>query len=512
MKNSVSVRVIRNSMLIVLLSAGAISLRAQSTAFTYQGLLYASGNPANGSFDLTFQLFNAAANGTAVGPILTNGATLVSNGLFTVPLDFGAGVFTGTNYWVQISARTNGGSAFTTLIPRLPITPAPYAISAGNAVTAATLSGTISNAQLANSFITVNAGTGLSGGGVVPLGGSTTLANTGVISVTGNADITASAASGAVTLGSTATDSDTASTIVKRDGSGNFSAGTITLVGGTLNIVNSGDSTGVGLGALGTNLSDNNDSTAIGAYALGYDGGDENTAIGFNALNDNTYGFENTAVGAFALSGTSGDNNNYNTAIGYAALENLGNGYNNIALGFQAGLNCGQGTNNIYIGNEGAYPDNDTIRIGSAYHANTFIAGIYNATVSGPAVQVNSSGQLGVPSSSRKFKQDIQSMADTSDELLSLRPVTFKYKPEIEPQGLPQFGLIAEEVEQVDPNLVVHDKEHGIYTVRYDAINAMLLNEFLKQHRKLEEKDSEIRSLEQRLERLESMMSHSRSK
>ena len=110
------IRVILKSLLIVSLFAGAASLRAQGTAFTYQGLLNAGGSPANGSYDLTFQLFNAATNGAGVGPILTNDAIAVSNGLFTVTLDFGAGIFTGTSYWVEIGARTNGSGAFTKLM------------------------------------------------------------------------------------------------------------------------------------------------------------------------------------------------------------------------------------------------------------------------------------------------------------------------------------------------------------------------------------------------------------
>jgi hypothetical protein len=543
MKNCV--HVIRNSSLIVLLSAWAISLRAQSTAFTYQGLLYASGSPATGSFDLTFQLFNALANGTAVGPILTNSATVVSNGLFTVPLDFGTGVFTGTNYWVQISARTNGGSTFTTLVPRLPISPAPYAISAANALTAATFSGVIGNAQLSNSTVTINTGTGLSGGGTVPLGGSITLNATGngsgsaVVSVTGNSDITATTVNGAVTLSTTATDSDTLSTIVKRDSNGNFSAGSITL-NGILNMTTSQYNTAVGSGAGGTNgygnsafgtdaLNDNTTgdyNTATGASALYLNTtGIQNTADGFFALNRNTTGQNNTAIGYYALKQNTGNNNTangssalldntsgyQNTANGAGALANNTTGYNNIAVGYQAGINQNSGYNNIDIGNNGVASDNNTIRLGTeGTQTNTFIAGIYGVTVSGNVpVVINSFGQLGTSSSSERFKQDIQSMGEASDLLLDLRPVTFRYKPEFDPTGTPQFGLIAEEVNKVDPDLVVRDDKNQIYTVRYDAINAMLLNEVLKQHRKLDEKDAEIRALEQRLDRLESMMPNS---
>ena len=210
---------------------------AQGTAFTYQGQLQNNGSPANGSFNLTFALFNTNSSGVAVAGPVTNNGVIVSNGLFTVLVDFGPGAFTGATNWLEITVETNGASTFTTLTPRQQLTPAPYAIQALNANTAsnllgtlpaAQLSGTVSNSQLANSSITVTAGTGLSGGGAVALGGLTTLNNAGVLSVAGNADITASTVGGAVALGDNATSANTASTIVKRDSSGNFSAGAIT--------------------------------------------------------------------------------------------------------------------------------------------------------------------------------------------------------------------------------------------------------------------------------------------
>ncbi len=145
---------------------GMLHADGQGTAFTYQGLLNSLGTPANGSYDLTFQLFNAVTNGSGVGPILTNTATAVSNGLFTVTLDFGSGVFTGSNYWVEISARTNGGPSFTTLASRLPVTPAPYAIFA---TSAAALNGPVSNSSLSGIYTNLvtfsNAGNSFAGNG-----------------------------------------------------------------------------------------------------------------------------------------------------------------------------------------------------------------------------------------------------------------------------------------------------------------------------------------------------------
>jgi hypothetical protein len=122
--------------------------------------------------------------------------------------------------------------------------------------------------------------------------------------------------------------------------------------------------------------------------------------------------------------------------------------------------------------------------------------------VIGPAVKINGDGKLGVASSSARFKQEIRSMDEASDVLLALRPVTFHYKPEIDPEGIPQFGLVAEEVEKVNPDLVVRDKEGKPYTVRYDQVNAMLLNEFLKEHRKVEDQGAMIAKQQKQIEAL----------
>ena len=164
---------------------------------------------------------------------------------------------------------------------------------------------------------------------------------------------------------------------------------------------------------------------------------------------------------------------------------------------------------NIDIGTATVSGDANIIRIGaSATQTNVYVAGIFGITsASGVPVYVNASHQLGTLTSSRKFKEDIQNMAGASDPLLALRPVTFRYKPTIDPNGLPQFGLVAEEVEKVDPDLVARDAQGRPYTVRYDAINAMLLNEFLKEHRKVEAQSAKIDQLTQRLERLEHLLS-----
>ena len=226
-----------NSKIVTLIVAAACSCFtpinsafAQGTAFTYQGRLNNGADPATGIYDLTFSLTATSAGGGSLAGPVTNSAVAVTNGLFTVLVDFGPGSLIGGSNWLAISVRTNGGDAFTALAPRQQLTPTPYAVFAETA-NAAGLTGAVGNGQLANNSLTITAGSGLAGGGVVALGGATTLNNAGVLSVTGNADITASPNTGGVVLGTTATDANTASKIIKRDASGNFSAGTVTLAG-----------------------------------------------------------------------------------------------------------------------------------------------------------------------------------------------------------------------------------------------------------------------------------------
>jgi hypothetical protein len=252
--------------------------------------------------------------------------------------------------------------------------------------------------------------------------------------------------------------------------------------------------TAVGSNALNANTI-SNFNTAVGTGALEDSDADSNTAVGVAALSLNTSGCCNTAIGIDTLYANSTGVSN--TAIGYSALSGNMTGSLNVAVGYLAGSSVSTGSNNIEIGNTGASNDSGVIRIGTkGTQRKTFIAGIYNATASGGvAVYVNSNGQLGTLTSSARFKEEVRDMSDASDVLLSLRPVAFRYKADIDPQSVPQFGLIAEEVQKVDPDLVVRDADGKPYTVRYDAVNAMLLNEFLKEHRKVEEQGKTIAEL-----------------
>ena len=172
-------------------------------------------------------------------------------------------------------------------------------------------------------------------------------------------------------------------------------------------------------------------------------------------------------------------------------------------MGSNAGANLTTGSNNIDIGNRGAAGDEGKIRIGiQGTHTGTFIAGIHNVVATGSPVVVNSNGRLGVTTSSARFKDDIKPMDKASEAILALKPVTFHYKKDVDPDGIPQFGLVAEQVETVNPDLVARDEQGKVYSVRYDQVNAMLLNEFLKEHRKNEEQEATIARLQKQIEAL----------
>ena len=223
--------------------------------------------------------------------------------------------------------------------------------------------------------------------------------------------------------------------------------------------------------------------------------GNDNIANGVNALHENTTGSNNVGSGAGVLTfNTTGHDN---TAEGYLALANNKTGSNNIALGSNAGINLTTGSNNIDIGTPGVAAEANTIRIGkSATQKKAFIAGIRGVTVaSGVGVIVGTTGQLGTVVSSARFKEAIKPIDKASEAILALKPVTFRYKEELDPDKIPQFGLVAEEVEKVNPDLVVRDEDGKVMTVRYEAVNAMLLNEFLKEHKKVAKQESTIAEL-----------------
>jgi trimeric autotransporter adhesin len=280
--------------------------------------------------------------------------------------------------------------------------------------------------------------------------------------------------------------------LVNNNGTSNTAIGAFALTSNTSGAAN----TATGSVALFVNTSGSGN-TATGVWALRANTtGNFNTATGQNALLENTIGGYNAAIGYNALdANTTG---NLNTAIGVGALGGNTIGSNNIALGFGAGARLATGNHNIYIGDAGSGGgESGKIRIGTVGMQNrTFIAGISGNNVpDGVGVIVGSDGRLGTVVSSARFKEAIKPMDKASEAILALKPVTFRYKHELDPDGIPQFGLVAEEVEKVNPDLVARDADGKAYTVRYEAVNAMLLNEFLKEHRKVEELEAEMKVL-----------------
>jgi Chaperone of endosialidase len=287
--------------------------------------------------------------------------------------------------------------------------------------------------------------------------------------------------------------------LLHNNGGNNTGAGAGALTSNTTGNAN----TAIGVGALGSNI-DASGNTATGVLALSANEHSfGNTANGFAALQNNL-AVNNTAMGAGALHLSVGGGNN--TAVGFNALGSEVNGISNVAVGSGALANATRGFN-IALGAEAGLAVTTAINVIAIGHpgANVdfgcFIGNIRGETTNiadAIPVVIDSHGQLGTLSSSQRFKKDIKPMQSTSSSVLDLKPVTFHYKND--KSNIPQFGLIAEEVAKVNPELVARDKNGEIYTVRYDAVNAMLLNEFLKEHRKNEAQEATIAQLKKRIE------------
>jgi hypothetical protein len=273
------------------------------------------------------------------------------------------------------------------------------------------------------------------------------------------------------------------------------------------NTVTGGGNTAVGYGALNKNTTGASN-TAIGLEALSFNTeGSLNTAVGQAAVLTVTTASENTGIGADALLMTTGC---CNTAVGAASLDRNTTGTFNTALGQFAGELATTGSNNIYIGANvlGIAGESNTMYLGVVgTQTKSVIAGVRGITTGAAnavSVVIDSNGQLGTINSSRRYKEDINDMGDASSGLMNLRPVTFRYKQAYTDGSKPlDYGLIAEEVEEVYPNLVTHAGDGTVETVQYHKINAMLLNEVQKQHRLLQEQRSEIELLKARLGALE---------
>lgn len=357
--------------------------------------------------------------------------------------------------------------------------------------------GTISSSTASGTY-TVAAG----GGVTINVGGGGAL--TGSVSSDGNTLVVGQFVSG---------QSPEIDVGIKQDGGSytNNASGALAFNSNTTGTENSA----FGSGAMHSNTTGLQNS-AFGSTALYSNAsGNNNMAFGFQALYTNSTGSYNTAVGTYALTHNLSNGNNaqgyaalfstttgsHNTAQGYFALSNNTTGSNNIGIGQNGGSNQTTGSNNIYVGNAGVAAENGVIRIGTtASQTSAFIAGISGNVVTGGTVVVTSSGQLGVASSSRRYKQDVEPLGDASARLYRLRPVKFRYiKADEQGQQLVQFGLIAEEVAKVLPELVYRDAEGKVEGVRYDELTPMLLNEMKHQQTKLETQAQELRDVQQQL-------------
>ena len=291
------------------------------------------------------------------------------------------------------------------------------------------------------------------------------------------------------------------------------------------------DNTAVGAAAMEFNDTANN-GVAVGSFALNSNvSGDDNTAIGFEALEFNVSGVTNAALGTFAAQNTNAAFNTAiggfalqantagteNTAVGAGAMESADGGSNNTAVGFLAGVSI-TGSGNTFIGsNAGTIPPaigeyNNTILLGhlgdddaNTPDGRTYIANIIGVTPGSGGTQnviIDEDGQLGSVVSARRFKKDIEPMDQISEAVLALKPVTFHYKSgdTKKAKETPQYGLIAEDVEQINRDLVIYDKAGQLLSVRYDAVNVMLLNEFLKEHKKVEEQQASISQLKNEMQ------------
>jgi hypothetical protein len=485
---------------------------APPPTINYQGFLVnAAGAPASGPVVMTFKLYNAATSGSLLYTEVQN-PIAVTNGNFnavigaatpiTLPFD--------VPYWLGVTINADAE-----MMPRQALASSPYAFRASSLDSVATIAGsqisgsiTTATIPVANIVGSVAGPTGPQGpqgiqgptgiaGATGPTGASGPTGAIGPTGTTGPIGATGPAGpndiSGNLTMvNSTATTGNIlkgAASFIHNFGSGNTfvgeSAGNFTMTG-----INN---TATGKNALKSNTT-GGDNTASGNGALALNTtGNNNTAFGWSALLANSSGGGNTAIGLQAMiDNTSGIGN---TAIGFSALQNNSTGNTNIGVGSLAGALLTTGANNIDIGNLGVAAESNTIRIGDpANQTKTFIAGISGAALaSGVGVFVNTSGQLGIAPSSRRFKDDIVEMNAASSALMNLRPVTFHYKtdPNMASRTL-QYGLIAEEVNEVYPGLVAHSADGQIETVMYQHLPPMLLNEFQKQQRTIAAQELEL--------------------
>lgn len=479
-------------------------MAALPQTINYQGVLANSGGtPVNTTVSMTFSVYNAPGSSMPLY-VESQPAVVVTNGNFNVVIGSVTPISLGFDvpYWLGVQINADGEMS-----PRQPLAASPYAFRAASLDSAATVTGGQITGSLSGTLISGNLDgskiTGTINGAQINGTISNAFVDGGRLINTLNAPANIAMVSSTATVGNIMKGS---SRFIHNFGVSN------TFVG-----VNSGNfslsgssNTGIGTTALQA-LTTGFNNVALGSGALAANmNGNFNTAIGVGALAANISNISNTAIGAGALSANT-TGGSQNTALGRNALSNNTTGSENIAIGMDAGSGLNTGSNNIYLNAPAlAASEANTIRIGYT-HSRAFIAGVQGSTVTGNAVLVNpGSGQLGVFASSSRFKEEIADIGAASSRLMQLRPVSFRYKAEFD-EGeygarLTQYGLIAEEVASIYPDLISRDVDGKILTVRYHFLPPMLLNEVQKQHRTIDTQNSRIETLEQELREIKTLL------
>ena len=472
-----------------------VSQPAASTINDYQGTMY---NSANG-------ITMYGINNAAIVPLGTGGA-------FDIYVTNATNLFIDVNGYYAPIGDTNGDTMLG--IGALQNNTGSNNTATGNDALAANTSGFYNTADGSGALVGNTTGTGNTASGVWALGSNTTGSNntaTGADALNANTTGLQNTATGVEALyvnstgnGNTANGFEAlqANTV----GGSNMAGGFEALYSNTTG----SDNTASGANALYSNTTASGN-TATGTSALYYNStGVGNTATGLSALQANTTGNYNTADGSQALTNNTGAENtgsgnsalvsnttgSNNTAVGFDALFTNTTGSGNIAIGSGAGYYLTTGDSNIDIGNGGVAGDSGVTRIGNGMQSATYISGIYGVNAGGNAVYVTSSGQLSSASSSRRFKQDIRDMGDTTDVVMGLRPVRFRYKTQ-GADGGEQYGLIAEEVEEIAPQLVGRGLDGQIDSVHYEKVNAILLNQVQTLQRLVDAQKDQMQSQQQ---------------
>jgi len=503
--------------LAAILVAATVALAAVPQTINYQGYLAdSSGNSVNGTVQMQFTLYSSQSVTATPLWTETHQSVQVADGKYSVVLGNGSPTPVPINlpfdmpYYLGVKVGSDSE-----MTPRLPLTSMGYAFRAAQAEGLSSTGTIMATNAIVSTVPTGVAPMAVSSTTLVPnlnvemVGGkhaSDFVLKAGD-TMTGSLALSAGNISLPTTTANSGAITQNGSPLIHTYGMSNFFAGTNA---GNFTMTTGYNNTASGYNALHSNTTGQaNTASGSGALQNNTTGGN-NTASGFYALSANTSGYYNTASGESALaSNTTGY---ANTASGESALASNTTGTYNTAIGYlagYAGFNQTIGFNNTYIGANvyGSAGESNVIRIGSG-STDTYIAGIYAQTSSGGlAVYINNNGKLGTTTSARRFKENITDMGDVSDGLMKLRPVTFNYKPEYsDGSHLLQYGLIAEEVAEVYPDMVSYDKDGNMNSVYYQFVNAMLLNEVQKQHLKIESQNSELEAQRLEIESLKSQI------